>query len=147
MAIKSVVQGRMNAMSHFESFLYGVSMIVVLVGCLVVFVTMMGSVRERTTEIGIFRAIGFRRGHVMQIVLLEAAVISLLAGVLGYGAGLGSSFLALPLFADGQGAPLHVDPLLGVGAFVFSLILGLASSVYPALVASRLDPNEALRAL
>jgi len=147
MAIKSVVQGRMNAMGHFESFLYGVSMIVVLVGCLVVFVTMMGSVRERTTEIGIFRAIGFRRGHVMQIVLLEAAVISLLAGVLGYGAGLGSSFVALPLFADGQGAPLHVDPLLGVGAFVFSLILGLASSVYPALVASRLDPNEALRAL
>lgn len=147
MAIKSVVQGRMDAMSHFEGFLYGISMIVVLVGCLVVFVTMMGSVRERTTEIGIFRAIGFRRGHVMQVVLLEAAVLSVLAGVLGYGAGLGSSFLALPLFADGQGAPLHLDPLLGAGAFLFSLLLGLASSVYPALVASRLDPNEALRAL
>ena len=147
MAIKSVVQGRMNAMGHFENFLYGVSVIVVLVGCLVVFVTMMGSVRERTTEIGIFRAIGFRRSHVMQVVLFEAAVISILAGVLGYGAGLGSSKLVLPLFADGQGAPLHIDPMLGVGAFVFSLILGLASSVYPALVASRLDPNEALRAL
>jgi putative ABC transport system permease protein len=147
MAIKSVVQGRMNAMGHFENFLYGVSLIVVLVGCLVVFVTMMGSVRERTTEIGIFRAIGFRRGHVMQIVLLEAAVISILAGILGYGVGLGSSKLALPLFADGQGAPLHIDPMLGVGAFVFSLILGLVSSVYPAMFASRLDPNEALRAL
>ncbi len=147
MAIKSVVQGRMNAMGHFENFLYGVSMIVVLVGCLVVFVTMMGSVRERTTEIGIFRALGFRRSHVMQIVLSEAAVISILAGLLGYGVGLGSSWLALPLFADGQGAPLHVDLLLAVGAFVFSLILGVASSIYPALVASRLDPNQALRAL
>ncbi len=147
MAIKQVVQGRMNAMNHFENFLYGISIIVVLVGCLVVFVTMMGSVRERTTEIGIFRAIGFRRGHVMHIVLFEAAVLSMLAGVLGYGVGLASSKLALPLFSDGQGAALHIDPMLGVGAFVFSLVLGLAASVYPAMVASRLDPNEALRAL
>lgn len=147
MAIKSVVQGRMNAMGHFENFLYGVSLIVVLVGCLVVFVTMMGSVRERTTEIGIFRAIGFRRGHVMQIVLFEAAVLSVLAGVLGYGVGLASSKLALPLFEDGQGAALHLDPLLGVGALVCSVLLGLASSVYPARVAARMDPNEALRTL
>jgi putative ABC transport system permease protein len=147
MAIKQVVQGRMNAMKHFENFLYGISIIVVLVGCLVVFVTMMGSVRERTTEIGIFRAIGFRRSHVMQIVLFEAAVLSMLAGVLGYGVGLASSKLALPLFSDGQDAVLHIEPMLGVGAFVFSLVLGLLASAYPALVASRLDPNEALRSL
>ncbi len=147
MAIKQVVQGRMNAMSHFENFLYGISLIVVLVGCLVVFVTMMGSVRERTTEIGIFRAIGFRRGHVMKIVLFESAVISLLAGGLGYAVGIGSSKLSLPLFTDGMGAQLHLDPMLAAGAVVVSVALGLISSVYPAMVASKLDPNEALRAL
>ncbi|PLX43001.1 MAG: ABC transporter permease [Deltaproteobacteria bacterium] len=147
MAIKQVVQGRMNAMSHFENFLYGISILVVLVGCLVVFVTMMGSVRERTREIGIFRAIGFRRSHVMHIVLFEAAVISLIAGILGYGVGIGASWLSLPLFTDGHGAALYLDPLLGGGAVVFAVLLGLISSIYHALIASRLDPNEALRAI
>jgi putative ABC transport system permease protein len=147
MAIKQVVEGRMNAMNSFQNFLYGISMIVVLVGCLVVFVTMMGSVRERTTEIGIFRAIGFRRGHIMHIVLFEAAILSMLAGVLGYAVGIGASAIALPFFSEGQDAAVHLDPMLALGAFVFSLVLGVVASYYPAMVASKLDPNEALRAL
>ena len=60
MAIQQVVQGRMETLDHFRKFSYGVTAVLVLVGSLVVMVTMMGSVRERTEEIGIFRAIGFR---------------------------------------------------------------------------------------
>jgi len=147
MAIKQVVEGRMNAMGHFESFLYGISLLVVLVGCLVVFVTMMGSVRERTTEIGIFRAIGFRREHVMKIVLFESAIISFIAGILGYGVGIGTSKISLPLFTDGNDALLHLDPALALSAIIASVLLGLIASIYPAMVASNLDPNEALRSL
>jgi len=155
MAIQQVVKGRIEAIAHFRKFSLGVSAAVVLVGALVVLVTMMGSVRERTSEIGIFRAIGFRKSHVIRIVLLEAGIVSALAGVLGYLAGVGGTKLLLPFFAPGGTDAHHaahavgipLDPALAAGAVVLSVLLGLAASAYPALLAARMDPNEALRAL
>jgi len=156
MAIQQVVKGRMEAIGHFRKFSLGVSALVVLVGGLVVLVTMMGSVRERTGEIGIFRAIGFRKSHVVRIVFLEAGIVSTLAGVLGYLAGLGGAKLILPFFAQEGGAGVHhaahavavpFDPSLAAAAVALSVVLGLLASAYPALLAARMDPNEALRAL
>ncbi len=147
MAIKQVVQGRMETLDHFRKGSYLLSAVVALVGGLVVLVTMMGSVRERTVEIGIFRAIGFRSSHVMRIILLEAGIVSILAGVLGYFAGLGVTKLALPFFTSSHGVAIPIDPVLAGGALAMAIVLGLAASFYPARLAARLDPNEALRAL
>jgi putative ABC transport system permease protein len=147
MAIKQVVQGRMETLDHFRKASYLLSAVVVLVGGLVVLVTMMGSVRERTAEIGIFRAVGFRKAHIMRIVLLEAGILSALAGLAGYLTGLGAARLALPFFTEGHGASVSLDPILAGGAFLLAMVLGLAASIYPALLAARMDPNEALRAL
>jgi putative ABC transport system permease protein len=122
-------------------------MVLVLVGSLVVLVTMMGSVRERTGEIGIFRAIGFRRSHVIKIVLLEAGILSALAGIMGYLVGFGTTKAALPFFAGSNGMEVLFDPILAAGAFAVAMTMGLASSVYPALLAARIDPTDALRAL
>ncbi|MBM3299709.1 MAG: ABC transporter permease, partial [Deltaproteobacteria bacterium] len=71
-AVQQVVAGRMDTLRNFRKFSLGISAMVLLVGSMVVFVTMMGSVNERTREIGIFSAIGFRRSHIMKIILLEA---------------------------------------------------------------------------
>jgi ferredoxin-fold anticodon binding domain-containing protein len=79
MAIKQVVKGRMETLDHFRKGSYLLSAVVALVGGLVVLVTMMGSVRERTPEIGIFRAIGYRKGHIMRIILLEIDLMKLLS--------------------------------------------------------------------
>jgi putative ABC transport system permease protein len=147
MAIQQVVKGRMETLGQFEKFSYGVSALVLLVGSLMVLVTMMGSVRERTVEIGIFSAMGFRRSHVIRIILMEAAIISGLAGIIGYGVGFGATKLLIPFFTEGHGAHVPFDPVLAIGALLLSLFVGLAASTYPALAASRLDPNEALRAL
>jgi putative ABC transport system permease protein len=147
MGIQQVVKGRMETLSQFRKLTFGVSTVVIFVGSLVVLVTMMGSVRERTREIGIFRAIGYRRSHIIRIVLMEAAIVSALAGILGYLAGLGTTKATLPFFTESVDVALHFDPTMGIGAIVLSITLGLAASIYPALLAARLDPNEALRAL
>jgi putative ABC transport system permease protein len=83
MAIQQVVKGRMETLAQFKKFSFGVSAIMILIGSLVVLVTMTGSVRERKAEIGVFRAIGFRKRHVMRIILMEATLISIGAGVSG----------------------------------------------------------------
>jgi putative ABC transport system permease protein len=147
-AIQQVVKGRMETISHFQKFSYGVSALVLFVGCLMVLVTMMGSVRERTVEIGIFRAMGFRRSHVLRIILLEASIVAAVAGIAGYGVGLGATRLLFPLFTEGQGhGTISLDPVMAVAVVLASIMLGTAASLYPALMAARLDPHEALRAL
>jgi putative ABC transport system permease protein len=147
MAIKQVVKGRMETLGHFNKFSYGLSVLVVLIGGMVVLVTMMGSVRERTAEFGIFRAIGFRKGHVIRMVLFEAGIISALAGVLGYLIGLGITKLAIPFFTGSVDVRVPFDPVVAGSVLILAVTLGLVSSVYPAFLAGNLDPNEALRAL
>ncbi|MDF1536788.1 MAG: ABC transporter permease [bacterium] len=147
MGVQSVVKGRMETLAQFRKLTLGVSSVVILVGSLVVLVTMMGSVRERTREIGIFRAIGYRRSHIIRIVLLEAALVSALAGILGYFGGLGTTIAALPFFTESVDIAVPFDPIMAGGAVVMSILLGLIASTYPALLAAKLDPNDALRAL
>ncbi len=146
-AIQQVVEGRLKALDQFKRFSYAMAGVVVFIGSLIVFVTMMGSVNERTVEIGVFRAIGFRKSHIMRIILLEAALVSLLAGFLGYAVGMGGAKLALPFMAESDKAHLVWDMTVAFGAVGLALTLGLLASLYPALHASRMDPTEALRAL
>jgi len=147
MAIQQVVKGRMETLHRFKKFSYGTSAVVLLVGSLVVLVTMMGSVRERTGEIGIFRAIGFRRTHIMRIIFIEAALISALAGLLGYLAGYGGTWAFFQFFMEKSSVGVSLNMALFGGSVALSIALGLLASAYPALMAARLDPNEALHAL
>ena len=145
-AMQEKVKNRMHAIDQFRTFSWIVAGVIIAIEALVVFVTMMGSVNARTREIGIFRALGFRRGHVTGLILIEAAVASLLAGVLGYLAGMGLSYVLLPLLG-GHGVSVAWAPALAGGAVGLAVIIGALASLYPAMHASRLDPTVALRAL
>ena len=145
-AVQQVVKTRMHALGQFRLFAWGVAVTVVIIGALLVFVTMMGAISERTREIGIFRAIGYRRRHVLHLVLMEATIVSALAGVLGYLTGVAATLVALPLL-DGGKASWQWNPTLAVAAVFAAIFVGLLASLQPAFRASRLEPSEALRAL
>lgn len=146
-AIQQVVKGRMEALKQFEKFSYGISGVILLIGSLVVLVSMMGSVRERKNEIGIFRAVGFRKSHVMSIIMIEAGILSSIAGITGYGLGHFIAKISVSLFSGRANIPVPFQPELAVGAFLLAVSIGLSASIYPALMAARLDPNESLREL
>ena len=147
MAIQQVVKSRMETLGQFKKFSYGISGVILFIGSMVVLVTMMGSVRERTDEIGIFRAIGFRKSHIMKIVFIEAAIVSGLAGITGYFIGFGATKAALTLLSESHSGNVPFSFELAGSAIAIALAVGLISSAYPAFMAARLDPNEALRAL
>ena len=147
MAIQQVVKSRMETLGQLKKFSYGISGIILLIGSLVVLVTMMSSVRERTDEIGIFRAIGYRKRHIMRIIFTEAAIVSGIAGIIGYFVGFAGTKAGLAIFSDSHSGLVPFSLELAGAAFITALAVGLISSAYPALMAARLDPNEALRAL
>jgi putative ABC transport system permease protein len=144
--LRQAMMSKMQTVEMFKTFSYGIAVLVIFIGSLLVFVTMMGSVNERTREIGIFRAIGFRRGHVMQIILLEAMVVGLVGGLLGYLGGSGIAWAALPLVVK-SASFVGFNYNLGGISLLLAIALSLIASLYPAQKASKLDPSEALRAL
>lgn len=147
MAIRQAVESKMEAIHRFEHFSYGISTVVLLVAALIVMTNMTASVNERTREIGIFRAIGFRQSHVMKVILMEAFITSLAAGLIGFGIGIGVSETALSvLVMDGNRVSLIRYPLLGFSV-ALAVVIGIVSSIYPAYKASHLDPTVALKAL
>jgi putative ABC transport system permease protein len=145
--IKQTLQTKMEALDHFKKFSVGISIIVLLIGSLIVFTNMMASVNERKREIGIFRAIGFRKSHVVRIIFLEASIVGFIAGIIGYLLGLGVSQIIGPIITGVKGGPFFIDPMLALGAILLSSLIGILSSAYPAIHASKMDPTMALRAL
>ena len=144
--MKQAVMSKMQSMELVRSFGFGITIPVICIGVLLVFTTMMGAVNERVREIGIFRAIGFRRGHVMQIIMLEAMIVGLLAGVMGFLVGTIIAKAALPLVVKG-GTFTGPDGTIGMISILVSISLSLLASLYPARKASRMDPSDALRSI
>lgn len=94
------MKARNDAVERLTKFAGAVSAVVLAIGALMIFTTMMASVVERTKEIGVLRAIGFRRMHIIKGFMIEAVLISAAGGVLGWAAGITASWLALPYFTE-----------------------------------------------
>ena len=135
---------RDEMLGRLVRFGIAVSVLIVFIGMLVVGITMSGSVRERTREIGIFRALGFRKGHIIKILLSEAVIVCFFGGILGYVLGNALAGYAGPVLT---GEPMQNEwsLLILMMSIGVSVLIGLISGTLPALKAAKLDPAEALR--
>jgi putative ABC transport system permease protein len=116
----------------------GVSLVVGGIGIMNI---MLATVTERTQEIGIRRALGAKRRDIAAQFLVETVILSCGGGILGVLVGIAGAYL-LTWAAD---LPVVIRVWSPVLAFGVSVLVGLASGIYPARRAARLDPVEALR--
>ena len=121
--------------------LAGIASISLLVGGIGIMNIMLVSVRERTREIGIRKAIGARSRDILSQFLVEALALSLAGGLIGIGVGVVASFV----IGTYAGWGFIFNPFTVVVAVGFSLIVGVVFGVWPASQAARLDPVVALR--
>jgi putative ABC transport system permease protein len=119
----------------------GIASISLVVGGIGIMNIMLVSVRERTREIGIRKAVGARGRDILAQFLVEALTLSLLGGLIGIGVGLGVS----AVIGQIAGWGFAFNPMTVIAAVLFSLLVGVVFGVWPARQAARLDPIGALR--
>lgn len=127
-----------NATNMQLVWIAGISL---LVGGIGVMNIMLVSVTERTSEIGLKKAIGARKGTILGQFLTEAAVLTSLGGLLGVAAGVGASQIIHRV----SGVAVGISVPAAIIAVAFSMVIGIVFGFLPSVQAANLDPIEALR--
>jgi putative ABC transport system permease protein len=146
-ALQSIVKQRMYSVEFVKRLILTVSLVILFIACCMVGVTMLSSVNERIKEIGLMRSIGFGRASIFSIFCFEAALIGVLAGIIGYLGGYGLSLKVLAMLDMAEGATVSFDPAhMGLtGLLIVSV--SVLSALFPAWKASSVEPSEALISL
>jgi len=136
---------RMNqGLDVINTAVWAISLVAILVGGIIVVITMLKAVSERTREIGVLRAIGWTRQRIIKMIIGESILLSLIAIVVGLIVGIG-----IVEILGSTGMIPGLMPSFSVSLFVkgigVALLLGIIGGIYPAYRASKLEPTEALR--
>lgn len=137
----SKMQAAENSNRTLTMLLSAMAAIVFLVGGIGIMNVLFVSVKERTNEIGILKAIGTPRTDILLEFLAESAAISLIGGILG----VALSFAITPVVSHFQ-VRVEVNVAACLAALGFAVLTGTVFGIYPAWKASRLEPVEALNA-
>lgn len=146
---KEVVDEINSNFAGVAAFLGGIGGVALFVGMIGVMNIMLVSVKERTREIGIMKATGATNGFILTAFLTECTMICVLGAILGIGLGmLGSLGISQAMIAISQGLeeiPFVFMPNWYLIAVVTGIVVGVASGLYPAWSAAKIDPIQALR--
>ncbi|MGD1063037.1 MAG: FtsX-like permease family protein [Terracidiphilus sp.] len=128
-----------------RSIAWGTSSIALLIGIIGITNTMAMSVFERTREIGILRALGWKGRHVILLILTEATALGLAGGVLGIGVGCAVLRVLAALPQSASVVSAFVSPIHLLDALLIAIASGIAAGAYPAWRGAHLSPVDALR--
>jgi ABC-type lipoprotein release transport system permease subunit len=136
---------RMQDFATLDATINALILLTVVVGGVVMTNAMLMSVFERTQEVGLLRALGWRRRGVLSMVLVESLALSGLSALMGIAIGVGLNWLftLTPMMGDYM-SPIYT-PELFVRVILLALLLGALGGLYPAWRAANLQPIEALR--
>ncbi|MCT4613207.1 MAG: ABC transporter permease [Clostridia bacterium] len=129
-----------ESVTMVSMMLASVAVIVLMVGGIGIMNVLFVSVKERTKEIGIFKALGTKKKEILLIFLIESLIIS----VLGAFVGILITILLLPIITS-FGVLVIPTSSTYILAIMFSLVTGAVFGLYPAYQASNLKPIDALR--
>jgi putative ABC transport system permease protein len=128
-----------------RSFAWLTSMIALAIGSIGMLNTMMMAVFERTREIAMLRAIGWKRRRVIAMILGEATLLSIVGSILGIMLAVILVRFLANLPASGRLVEGDVSPSVMLQGLVLAVLLGLIGGLYPAWSAAKLPPVEGLR--
>ena len=135
---------KQQAVEIMEGMASAVAGLAIVVGGVTMTNTILMSVYERTREIGVLRAVGWRRSRVLRLILGESILLALVGGLVGtlLGVALVFSIRNVPLYGYTRG---QFTSGLFLQAFAIAVVLGIIGGLYPAWRASKLQPLEAMR--
>lgn len=129
-----------STMKKWNTTLFAIASISLIVGGIGLFSTLLISIQERMTEIGVRKSIGATDGDIFFYFILEAVSLAIIGALLG----IVLAWLILSAISKGINFPLYL-PVQGVAVgLFFSFVIGVLSGLYPALKASRIDPIRAI---
>lgn len=133
----------MNSVAGFmKLLLIAIASVSLLVGSIGIMNMMLVSVAERTREIGIRKAIGAKENHIIIQFLAESLLISFLGSMTGLIIGVAGSLIFIPMFMD---YGVTISTWAVIMSFIVAIVVGIASGVFPAIKAAKLNPIDSLR--
>jgi putative ABC transport system permease protein len=146
--LKALPAGELARNNHVMKFIssaaWGTSLVALFIGAIGIANTIAMSIFERIPEIGILRAVGWRRSKILRLILLEALVFGFGGSLLGLAGGyLGLSVLS-SIRTTSSLARAYISPLQASEAILLSLGISLAAGFYPACRGAMFSPMEAL---
>ena len=140
----SEVVGTSQGFRVARAMSWSTSLLAIIVGVLGVMNTMLMTVFERTHEIGILLAVGWKRVRIMWMVLCESALLGLFGGITGVVLGvIGTKFMEQTKTIRGLLEP-DLSPKLLITSIIIAVVVGVVSGLYPAWRSSKLSPSIAL---
>lgn len=143
-SVYSIYEVFMDGQYRFMNFIQAFVSLGFIVGILGLFVVASRSVAERTREIGMLRAIGFRKSDILNSVVLELVVMSLIGLFIGLINGIVLGYAITKLGSGGLGKFLIPWPVIAFYA-ALTVISAITAAIFPAIKASKIPPSDALR--